>query len=628
MFIAQAALVIALATPLPTASLAPTPTASVAPTPTASPIRTIGTVATTAERKATPLSSTAQTTYVVTRAQIETNGDQTIADAIRNVPGMTFFQYGGFGAEASFGELGSLQSIVLLDGLPMTSGSGGAVDLGMLSSNDVDRIEVVESGGSTLYGSGGNGGVINIITSVPRSTYLSASYGSFGDRDVRVSTGNGTIGVSLERHVATNDYPYIAQNGLPAGIRDNAQAFQSDASIDYAQSIGPYSVRATARFSELDLGVPGPVAFAYGASELTPNEVDPSNRNDLLAKVARTDGKFTTSLTVSGFHQAVDDNGSNGLGPEESIIDARTNAALQETVVENDRTALVAGIDLSRESALDVLGQSGPPPSFSAAQSQSAIYAQQTIGIGPGGKVYAGLRAENDTPAGGTLEPSAGFLFPLGTTRIAVNAASSFIVPTLFDLYYPGYANPNLLPERDRNLNLVLANDRIPLAPTLTIFDRTASNLITDNANFVPVNAGRAHFAGATLSLTPKLARHFVTQFSITDLATATQVTNGITQRVDYEPVLQGTASIERPITSNNAIGYGLTAKLVGAHTESFAGPGTFGQYTNFDAYLRARLAPRAVLTARVDDLGDAHYEMFALYPVPARSYRLEISTR
>jgi outer membrane cobalamin receptor len=118
MFLAQAALLIAAATPLPTASAAPVPT----PAPTATPLRTIGTVVTTAERNATPLSFTAQTTYVVSRAQIEARGDQTIADAIRDVPGVTFFQHGAFGAEASFGTLGSNQSIVLLNGLPITSG--------------------------------------------------------------------------------------------------------------------------------------------------------------------------------------------------------------------------------------------------------------------------------------------------------------------------------------------------------------------------------------------------------------------------------------------------------------------------------------------------------------------------
>ena len=612
-----AVLVAAVATSAP----APVSTPAPSPTPAATALRTI--VVTTAERKTTPLSATAQTTYVVDRAKIEANGYQTIADAIRNVPGVTLFTHGGFGASTSYGTLGSDRSIVLLDGLPITEGSDGSIDLGTLSSNDVERIEVVESGGSTLYGSGGAGGVINIITSVPRSTYLLASYGSFGDRAIRVSAGNGTLGVSFERHVATNDLPYSGQDGLPAGVRTNAQALQTDGSIDYAQTLGPYELRATARFSALDLGVPGAVA----PFDLTPDEVDPSNRNDLSAKIARTDGKFTTSLAVSGFRQALFDDGAAGPGSQDAIIDARTNLALEEVVRENDRSSLVAGVDLARESALDILGPFGPPPSFSAAQSQSALYAQQNVGVGPSGKVYAGLRAENDTPAGGILEPAAGFLFPVGRLRIAGNAASSFIVPTLFDLYFPDFSNPNLLPERDRNLNLVLSSDDAALAPTLTIFDRTSSNLITDNADFIPVNAGKAHFQGATLSIAPRLFTKLNTEFSITDLPTATQANAGIASRVDTAPVLQGTLSIERPL-GQGALGYGLTARFAGAHTESFAGPGTFGQYSVFDLYARARLAQHTVLTARVDDFGDLHYDTLHGYPMPPRSYRLELSTR
>lgn len=605
---------------------AQTPSPASSPAPSAAPLTTIGTV-TTAERYPSSLATTPQTTYVVSRAQIEANGYQTIADAIRNVPGMTFYQYGAFGAQASYGTLGSLRSIVLLNGSPITAGSSGEVDLDTLSSNDVERIEVVESGGSTLYGSGGAGGVINIITSVPRSVYLLASYGSFGDQAVRLAAGNGTVGVSFERHIATNDYPYLAQNGLPGGLRQDAQALQTDGSIEYAQTLGSWNLRASARLSQLNLGLPGPVAFAFGASELTPNEVDPSNRNDLLAKIAHVDGKFTTSFTVAGLHQAVYDNG-NGFGPESSIVDSRTNASLEEVVRESDRNALVAGIDLSRESLLDVLGPFGPPVNFTAAQSQSAAYAQQTFGVGAGGTIYAGLRGENDRPAGAILEPALGFQFPVGEWRIAANGASSFIVPTLFDLYYPNFSNPNLLPERDRNLNVVISGNATALNPKLTLFDRTASDLITTGANFLPVNAGRAHFQGAVLSVGPRFGQTIV-QLSVTDLPIATQVNNGVTGRIDYEPVFQSTISVQRPEGPGiGNIGYGVSAKIVGGHTESYAGPGLYGQYTTFDAYLRARLGPRAVLTARVMDVGNEYYETYFSYPMPARSYRLELSTR
>jgi vitamin B12 transporter len=623
---AIAAAIVALSPALAQAQTASSPpsTPFPSPSPSASPLSTIATVST-AERATAPLASTAQTVYVVTKAKIEANGYQTVADALRDVPGITFFQHGAFGAEASFGTLGSLQSIVLLNGNPITAGSDGEVDLDTLSSNGVERIEVVESGGSTLYGSGGAGGIVNIITSVPNGVYGLTSYGSYGDRAVRVAAGNGAFGVTFERHVATNDYPYIAENGLPAGIRNNDEALQTALSLEYGQSFGNWNARASARLSSLDLGVPGAVQFAFGSSQLTPNAYDPSNRNDLSARIANESGKFATSLDVSGSRQALFDN-NEGFGPEDAVVDARTNLELEEVDRQSDRDRLVAGIDLSRETLLDVLGAFGPPPSFGVAQAQAALYAQQAIGIGPSGKFYAGLRGENDTPAGSTLEPSAGFQLPAGQLRVGANVASSFIVPTLFDLYYPNFSNPDLLPERDRNINVIVSDPATFLNPRLTLFDRTANNLITTNANFTPVNAGTAHFQGAILSVAPKFGQTIV-QLSVTDLPTAIQVANGAVGRVAFEPVLQGTLSIDHPFGGGN-FAYGLTAKSVGAHTEGSLGPGSFGQYTTYNAYARGKLANDVVLTARIDDIGNEYYQMFNTYPVPARTYRIELSTR
>ena len=54
------------------------------------------------------------------------------------------------------------------------------------------------------------GGVINIITGAGRGVDLNLSDGSYGDRDARVALGDGRVGFSFERHVATNDYAYPA----------------------------------------------------------------------------------------------------------------------------------------------------------------------------------------------------------------------------------------------------------------------------------------------------------------------------------------------------------------------------------------------------------------------------------
>jgi outer membrane receptor protein involved in Fe transport len=406
-------------------------------------------------------------------------------------------------------------------------------------------------------------------------------------------------------------------------VRQNDEALQTAASIEYQQKLGPYTIRASGRSSQLDIGQPGEL------NNLTPNNDNATNRNDLSAEVSRTDGNHTSSLTLSGVRQGGLFFGGYGVsGPQvSSLIDARAGISLKEVVAGHGHDALVAGIDLSRESALDTLGPFGPPPNFAAAQSQSAAYAQQTIGIGPDGKTYAGLRAEHDSPAGSILAPGAGFLFPLGSARVGANVGSSFIVPTLFDLYFPGYSNPNLLPERDRNLDTSITLPKLPIAPTLTVFDRIADNLITFNSQFVPINAGTAHFQGATFSMKARPLNGITTTLSVTDLWTATQVAKGVTTRADYEPVISTTLDVEREMGART-MSFGLSVHTVGPHTESSAGSGEFGAYTTADIYTKFRLPKHGYLTLRVKNLANEKYGSYYAFPQPGRSYRIEWATR
>ncbi len=142
-----------------------------------------------------------------------------------------------------------------------------------MSTVGVDRIEIVESGASTLYGTSATGGVINIITSVPRGEYLEAADGSFADRDLRVAVGDGHIGASFERHVATDAYGYpgftygqgacgylgaIKPCAFPAGVRANSYGDQSAGriSLDVPLDAG-LTLRARADDAALSVGIPG-----------------------------------------------------------------------------------------------------------------------------------------------------------------------------------------------------------------------------------------------------------------------------------------------------------------------------------------------------------------------------------
>ena len=72
-------------------------------------------------------------------------------------------------------------------------------------------------------------------------------------------------------------------------------------------------------------------------------------------------------------------------------------------------------------------------------------------------RAYAGLRAERDGAQGGALAPSLGGTWSFGEgLALRANASTAFRAPTAVDLYYPGFSNPNLHPERTKNFDLTL----------------------------------------------------------------------------------------------------------------------------------------------------------------------------
>jgi iron complex outermembrane recepter protein len=115
-----------------------------------------------------------QPVSIITREDIELSGDNTVADVLRN---SSFNSFGSWKGQSGFGEGASVTAevdlrgvgatLVLLDGrrLPGVGyNSGETQDLNAIPLSIVERIEILRSGASAIYGSDAIAGVINIIT--------------------------------------------------------------------------------------------------------------------------------------------------------------------------------------------------------------------------------------------------------------------------------------------------------------------------------------------------------------------------------------------------------------------------------------------------------------------------------
>ena len=112
-------------------------------------------------------------------------------------------------------------TLVLVDGVPMNQ--SGMYQLQDISTDAVEKIEVVRGGGAVLYGSEASGGVINIITKGKRDTKIKAGLGNYGQQNYAVSAQAGNkFGITYEYdHLGNVDHISHPSGGRPAGMYFN-----------------------------------------------------------------------------------------------------------------------------------------------------------------------------------------------------------------------------------------------------------------------------------------------------------------------------------------------------------------------------------------------------------------------
>ncbi len=606
----------------------PLPAASPTPAPE------IGRVST-SDRHDEPIGRTTRATYIVDRAQIETRGQRTVADALADVPGVELYHYGAFGAQANVFIRGSSSTsvLILLDGVPVTPGSNEQLDLGTLSTAGVRRIEIVEGSGSTLYGANAVGGVINIITDVPRGSYLEAAAGTLQDRNVRLGTGNGRLGASFERHIAQNNYSYPAAGDVPgrplypAGSRANADAEQTAARIAYDVNLGPtISARLRIGNEQIHLGVPG--SLVYGTDLFARENI---SRADAHLDITHAGLNSATTLSFFGLHQNLDYADPSTV-TENPSIDGRSQLSLRN-VVQAGLSTLMVGVDLARESAVlanvatyDATGAPSGYATTGQTQSEAALYAQEQLTLHDGVQINAGVRGETDAPFGSAATPSLGLAVPLGAVRLAINGGTAFRVPTIVDRYYPGYANPALKPERSKDTDITLQTGAILGGATLGYFTRDAANLIQIDSRSIGQNVAQSSLRGFIATLRTRPFHGVVSNVSVTDTYRAENLSPGSpAARLFFTPVFVTKVGLERAVRTGGSV-VGAQANIYGPHAES-GGFNADGQVT-VDVYLRGRIARDGVLSVRARNIGNERYAPLLGYPAPGRTVEVELSTR
>jgi vitamin B12 transporter len=117
-------------------------------------------------------------------------------------------------------------------------------------------------------------------------------------------------------------------------------------------------------------------------------------------------------------------------------------------------------------------------------------------------RLEASVRYDDNSVYGSNTTGNLGASYEVMTgLKLRARAGTTFRAPTFNDLFFPGFSNPNLKPERGRSVEVGATWQSAATSAAVTVYRNDVTDLITSDSNCsCGTNVGRARLQGATLS--------------------------------------------------------------------------------------------------------------------------------
>jgi vitamin B12 transporter len=452
-----------------------------------------GEVVVTATRQPVRADAQLSDVTVLTRADIEHAQGRTLAELLAQQPGVQAQANGGRGHTTTVSLRGNdaRHTLLLIDGMRYGSASAGLASFENLPLDAIERIEIVRGPLSSLYGADAAGGVIQVFTRKGRSGVQPNAKLGVGPHGYREATAgvaaaqgafNGALQLGWQRDhgfSATNERePFGGFNPDDDGFRQTSVTASAGWRFSDAWSLNLQGLRSRGT-SQYDDG-PGADARARVTSE--------SWGADLQGRV---NAAWKTSVRLAQSTDTYDT-----LASASPFTDLGAFRTRQQQVSWENTVATPAGSLLL---LAEHLTQKVAKPAAPFDVDKRHIDA---VAVGLNGESgihhwQGSLRHDRNSQFGHETTGNLAYGIDLAPAwRLGAAAGKSFVAPSFNQLYYPGFGNTTLLPERGRSVEANLRwrpSDEQQL--TLTAYRQRVRDYITA-AN---TNARNARLDGATL---------------------------------------------------------------------------------------------------------------------------------
>jgi vitamin B12 transporter len=620
-----------------------------------------------ATKTSVPLSQVTSAVEVISGEELERKKIKTVIDALRLADGVFATSSGGPGTEATVKMRGAFarHTLVLVDGVIVNSPTTGAYDFANLTAENIDRIEILRGAQSMLYGSDAIGGVINIYTkkgSGKPTVSAFMEYGSFATarEGAQVSGAKGPIdfSVSLSRWDTSSFSAINYQRG--AFERDGFHNWQASGKLGMAlPKDGRLEINLRWYNSDVnfdgfaDSGAPADV---FGAKQTTRNLIVSGSYDQPLTSW------WTQKLTLAQANERqISRSGAIGYNLNtRQYIPADPNSCFPN--FDTCFTPFVSDLEiLNRRLEWQHNFQIGKPLLFTAGYqfreeqgdatgffgsaqpnkliSSHAGFAQAQVNVWDRLFLTGGVRQDMYNVFGDatTYRVTGGYLVKETGTKFRASYATGFKAPTLNDLFFQGFGNPNLKPEKSRSMDAAidqnLLDGRVQLTAgyfwnrfrDLIQFASIPSPLCPASSfGFCPINVAEAKTQGWELGFKAQIVKGLDVKGQYTYTLTRAFDTPinplGSDKRLPRWPVDQVTLGLAyQPV---EAARINVDYRFVGARNNNLANSpnqrqGSFGVVNASATYDVTR---NWQVFGRIDNLLNQKYEEILFFGTPIRS--------
>ena len=541
----------------------------------------------------------------------------------------------------------------------MNSATIGSYDFANLTSDNIERIEILRGSQGMMWGADAMGGVINITTKRGRETpniSAFAEYGSFTTirEGATISGKKGAFDVAaaLTRWDASSFSAINYRRG--ASERDGFHNWQGSVRLGVDL---PKDGRLEFNFRWMN-GITNFDGFAFNPATFTSDPADVLGAKSTSQQYVYS-GSYTQPFTnwwsqkltlaratesLSSYLGSFQRNLVTGVEDVPFQTASEINTTSNRIEWQHDfqiakPLAITAGYQFREQLGENLDTLTGATTIPTKIVSSNAGFAEAKLNLWDRLFGTAGIRQDEYNVFGSatTYRVTAGYLHKETGTKLRGSYGTGFRAPTINQLFFPGFGNPNLQPEKSKGLDVALdqslLNDRVFLSVgyfwtryqnlILSVFDPVGCAAIPDTQGFCAQNIGSSRAEGIEASAKVKIIRDqpwiksLDLQFQYTYTSTENLTDNADT-RLPKWPLNQWSTILSyQPIEALRA---NLEGRFVGQRFNDTSNVESLPHFYVWNASFTYDVNKTIQIYGRADNIFNRKYEEVLFFGTPIQS--------